>query len=198
MLPALKALEGHTGVPFSRVCKRIAAAEGVTACELEETLLNGERTFVHRVRSAVFYLAHARLVEPTYRGRWRLTKEGQKVLADPPRRIDRKYLERYPAVQAWRRSQSSGSFNSEAESSLWNALTDTPQDKRLPGFVIVFLILVAMPIVAVALLSLIIGFFFALVHSPILTLIGLFLLFVFCLGKIIDNVRSKERRRFGK
>ena len=103
MLPALKALAGGREAPLFDVREHIAAAERLTADDLQEMLPSDRQSvFVNRVSWAVIYLGRAGLTERVRRGVWRLTAEGERLLADPPSRIDMDYLRKYPAYVAWR------------------------------------------------------------------------------------------------
>lgn len=53
--------------------------------------------FVNRVHWATTYLKKAGLLEATGRAQVRITSEGRRVLADPPARVDRSFLLRYPS-----------------------------------------------------------------------------------------------------
>ena len=103
MLPVLKALAGGRETPIAEVRKRIAVSERLTVADMKEMLPTARQSvFVNRVSWAISYLGNAGLAERIRRGRWRLTVEGEKLLADPPVRIDLNYLQRYPAYVSWR------------------------------------------------------------------------------------------------
>ena len=129
MLPALKALAGGREAPVSEVRERIAAAERLTVDDVREMLPSGRQSvFVNRVSWAVMYLGRAGLTERVRRGVWRLTGEGERLLADPPSRIDMNYLRKYPAYVAWRTGKSTPSSSGEAVSSMSDGSTDTPEE----------------------------------------------------------------------
>ncbi len=50
------------------------------------------------------YLGKAGLVELTGRGRFLITEEGRRVLSDPPKRIDIKFLEKFPQFRTFRQA----------------------------------------------------------------------------------------------
>ena len=103
MLPALEALSGGVEVPLSKVRERVAAAEGLTAEDMRELFSRSHQTiFTNRVSWAVIYMQRAGLVEKVRRGGYRLTAEGERVLAQAHPRIDNEFLGRYPAFVKWR------------------------------------------------------------------------------------------------
>jgi restriction endonuclease Mrr len=63
--------------------------------------LNDDRSS-NRANWAKSYLAKAGLVKLTGRGLFIITKEGQDVLANPPKRIDIKFLEQFSDFKAFR------------------------------------------------------------------------------------------------
>lgn len=66
-------------------------------------LPSGQQTrFSNRVNWAKSYLAKAGLVKLTGRGLFIITDEGRNVLANPPTRIDIKFLEQYPDFNLFR------------------------------------------------------------------------------------------------
>ena len=78
--------------------ERVASAEGLKAEDLQEMLPSGrQRAFVNRVAWALNYLLRAGLVERARRGVYRVADEGKRLLADPPNRVDIKYVRRFPA-----------------------------------------------------------------------------------------------------
>ena len=85
MLPALEALAGGREAPLSEVRERIAAVERLSIDDLWEMLPSGRQSvFVNRVSWALTYLGRAGLTERVRRGVWRLTADGESLLADPP------------------------------------------------------------------------------------------------------------------
>ena len=129
MLPALKALAGGKGAPVSEVRKRVAAAERLTVDDMREMLPSGRQSvFVNRVSWAVIYLGRAGLTERVRRGVWRLTAEGESVLADPPARIDMNYLRKYPDYVEWRTGKNAPSSSGNGKSPLSDNSKDTPEE----------------------------------------------------------------------
>ena len=115
MLPALKALSDGEEKPISEIRNHIAEAQGLTPEEMRELLPSGRQpVFVNRVSWALLYLGRAGLSERVRRGVWRLTAEGERLLADAPPRIDMNYLRNYPAYVAWRTGKNTSSSSEDA------------------------------------------------------------------------------------
>ena len=129
MLPAVKALAGGDEIPSSELRARIAVAEGLTSEDTREMLPSGRQTtFKNRVSWVISYLGCAGLTERVRRGVYRLTTEGETLLADPPSRIDINYLRRYPAFVAWRSGEGAPSSNDDAVAAQSKASMDTPEE----------------------------------------------------------------------
>ena len=103
MLPTLKALAGADTSTTAEVRERVAAAEGLTPEALHEVLPSGKATkFANRVGWAIVHLGKAGLVKKVGHGLYQLTAAGTQLLADPPARIDLKFLNNtYPAHATW-------------------------------------------------------------------------------------------------
>ena len=83
MLPALKALSDGAEKPVSEIRNYIAEAQGLTPEDMRELLPNGRQpVFVNRVSWALIHLSRAGLSERVRRSVWRLTTEGEKLLAN--------------------------------------------------------------------------------------------------------------------
>ncbi len=102
MLPVLR----HSAageVLIGDVIETLATEFALTDEERSSLLPSGRQTtFANRVHWAKSYLGKAGLVELTGRGRFRVTEDGQRVLTSPPKRIDIKFLEKYPQFKAFR------------------------------------------------------------------------------------------------
>lgn len=103
MLPVLKALDDGSETPVSEIRSRVATAEGLTKEDLREMIPSGRQTvFANRFGWALSNLGYAGLTKRIRHGVWRLTAEGQKLLKDPPSRIDLNHLRNhYPAFTKW-------------------------------------------------------------------------------------------------
>ena len=130
MLPVLKALAGGTETPLSEVRARVAAAEGLTPEDVRELLPGGRQTvFVNRISWAAISLRRAGLLERVKRGVYRLTAEGERLLAKASPRIDRKFLRNYPAYREWAlRSKNVQTRNEEPAPVPLDDTADTPEE----------------------------------------------------------------------
>lgn len=132
MLPVLKVLAGGREVSVSKVRTHVAASLRLTVDDMREVLpKSGQSVFANRVAWAVAYLRGAGLVERVGRGVWRLTAEGESCLANPPARIDRNYLRRYPAFVAFIGSPTDKNpppSSGVVESVVLDRFKDTPEE----------------------------------------------------------------------
>ena len=106
MLPVLKALSDGRETSIAEVREHVAAAGGLTQEDLGELLPSGRQSvFVNRIAWAVTHMGHAGLMEKIRRGVYRLTSEGEILLAKSPPKIDLKVLQNYSAYVDWRRGK---------------------------------------------------------------------------------------------
>ncbi|GJD41970.1 restriction endonuclease [Methylobacterium bullatum] len=105
MLPVLR--EAAAGeVRIGDVVERLTDSFHLNPEERSHLLPSGRQTtFANRVHWAKSYLGKAGLVELTRRAHFRITARGREVLAQPPDRIDVKYLTRFPEFQSFRSAQ---------------------------------------------------------------------------------------------
>ena len=109
MLPVLRALADGNDTAVREVRERVANAEGLTDKDLQEMLPSGrQRTFTNRVAWALDYLLRAALVERVRRGVYRVADEGKRLLAKPPKRLNIRYLRRFPAFVASKKEAEKG------------------------------------------------------------------------------------------
>jgi restriction system protein len=88
---------------IGEVIEKLASELALTDEERSALLPSGRQsTFANRVHWAKTYLGQAGLLESTGRGRFRITEEGRQALASSPKRIDVKFLEKYPQFRAFR------------------------------------------------------------------------------------------------
>lgn len=103
MLPVLNALAGGAATPLSEVREQVASAEGLTPEDAQETTPGSRQPrFANNVSWAAIYIERAGLVARVKRGVYRLTEEGERLLAQSPKRIDMGVLSRYPAYVQWK------------------------------------------------------------------------------------------------
>lgn len=101
-LPVLR-LAADGEVRIADAIEQLAAKFGLSLEERSHLLPSGRQaTFANRVHWAKTYLSKGGLVESTRRWHFRVTDLGRQVLADPPLRIDLKYLAKFPGIQSFR------------------------------------------------------------------------------------------------
>ena len=130
MLPALKALSDGAEKPVSEIRNHIAETQGLTLEEMQELLPSGRQpVFVNRVSWALIHLSRAGLSERVRRSVWRLTTEGEKLLANEPRRIDMNYLRNYPAYVAWQPGKNTPPLSEDAARMPPDDSANTPEEE---------------------------------------------------------------------
>ena len=92
MLPVLKAFSDGSDVQVADVCRRVAAAEGLTQDDLLERTRSGETKFNDRVSWSITHFLFAGLVVRVRRSVYRITPDGKQLLSRDPNRIDMKLL----------------------------------------------------------------------------------------------------------
>ncbi len=98
MGPVLRATADGDHHTMKDIVATLAREFALTAEELETRLPSGGQSlFANRVHWAATYLKKAGLLEATGRAQVRITPEGRAVLSNPPARIDRAFLLRYPS-----------------------------------------------------------------------------------------------------
>lgn len=102
MLPIVRMTGDGQDHRISNLVEALCAEFRLTEEDLDQRLASGQRTIYNRTHWAVTYLTKARVLERLGRGTVRITDRGQQVLADPPTRIDVKYLARFPESVAFR------------------------------------------------------------------------------------------------
>lgn len=114
MLPVLG--EAATGEKrIGDVVERLADQFGLSPEDRSHLLPSGRQTtFANRVHWAKSYLGKAGLVELTRRAHFQITPRGREVLAQPPARIDIKFLSRFPEFQSFRIAQDGAEEQAEA------------------------------------------------------------------------------------
>ena len=129
MLPILNALADGQEQPISQVRERVAAAEQLSAEDLQERLPSGRQAvFVNRVSWAVWHMEHAKLLERVRRGVYWLTQEGKCLLASQPSHIDLKLLREYPAYREWIPEETTLTSNKGGSPDPTEEISDTPEE----------------------------------------------------------------------
>lgn len=128
MLPLLRfAADGNDHT--TREAVEVLATEfQLTPAERNELLASGQQAiFNNRIGWANSYLKKAGLLESPRRGTLRLTPRGSEVLGNNPKRIDVKFLERFPEFIQFRDASRSNRETQSTESSA-AATEQTPEE----------------------------------------------------------------------
>ena len=129
MLPVLKALSGGVEMPISKVRVYVADTEGLTTEDVRELLPSGrQQVFTNRIAWAVTHMSHAGLVEKVRRSVYKLTKEGERLLAQAPTRIDLKILRNYSAYAEWKTGQSAPAASGDTALAVSEDESVTPEE----------------------------------------------------------------------
>jgi restriction system protein len=106
MLPVLKS-SSRGEVRIGDVVDLLATEFELSDDERAALLPSGRQTtFANRTHWAKSYLLKAGLVEATGRGRFKISEAGAKVLTLLPKKIDIKFLERFPSFKEFRQTPS--------------------------------------------------------------------------------------------
>lgn len=107
MLPMLQMMSDGYEYETSQLNENLAQYFGLTETERHERLPSGRQTtLTNRVSWTVIYLYKTGLLEKVRRATYRIAKRGYDVLEENPKRVDLKYLARFPELEAFRRSSS--------------------------------------------------------------------------------------------
>jgi restriction system protein len=97
MLPFLQSVADKAEHTIAEMFGVLAKHFSLTVEDIKELVPSGRETrFKNRVYWARVYLAQARLIDATGRGRFKITDRGTGLLASKPSTIDMKMLEQYP------------------------------------------------------------------------------------------------------
>ncbi|MDX2042664.1 MAG: restriction endonuclease [Acidobacteriota bacterium] len=105
MLPLLRHLADGAERTNQESFDALAQEYNLTNAERAQLLPSGRQTvFRNRVAWAKAHFKHAGLIESPRRGVYRITDRGREVLAESPKRIDLKFLDRFPSHHEFRYS----------------------------------------------------------------------------------------------
>lgn len=130
-LPTLHFLSDGKDRDKTEVASHLVTVFPITDEEINEILPSGKQTkFMNRIAWTRTYFAKAGLVEPTSRGRFRITQRGMDLLATKLETMDVRTLKQYPEFTAFHQS-SSGSGDSTAVETVIPATTsdETPEER---------------------------------------------------------------------
>jgi restriction system protein len=106
MGPVLRAAAAGSDRTIKDIGADVARQFGLSGDELDTRLPSGGNLFANRINWAATYLKKAGLLESAGRAQVRITAEGRSVLSNPPQRIDRAFLLRYPSFVAFVQTRS--------------------------------------------------------------------------------------------
>jgi restriction system protein len=135
MLPFLKIAGDGREHSFSETVE-ILAKELLSNEDLKEMLPSGQSRFENRAGWARTHLKKAGLLEPTGRGRFRITPRGREVLNNPPDKINIKFLMQFPEFVEFRKVARQGNkatpdeINDEPDQTPEEALENSYQRLR--------------------------------------------------------------------
>jgi len=103
MLPTLRALRDGGEAKLSELPERVAEAENLAPEDVSEMYPSGSTSILKdRVSWGLTYMRNAGLVERPRRGVYRITPQGEELLAKEPARIDMSLLREYPSFSKWK------------------------------------------------------------------------------------------------
>jgi restriction system protein len=128
MLPVLRQA-ASVEVRISDVIERLADEFNLSSEERSHLLPSGRQTtFANRVHWAKSYLGKAGLIELTRRAHFRITDLGRSVLANPPEKIDIRFLSQFEGFQTFRDGQDGTEPTSQEQQDDTAAPTLTPDE----------------------------------------------------------------------
>jgi restriction system protein len=127
MLPFLRIAADGQEHSFSETVEALAKQFHLSDEDWKETLPSGQPRFENRVGWTRTHLKKAGLLEPTGRGRFRITDRGKQVLKSPPDKIDLKFLMQFPEFVEFRRASHQGT-KPEADTEVNDEPDQTPEE----------------------------------------------------------------------
>lgn len=112
MLPVLKSA-AKGSVYISDIVKQLADEMHISEEDRKLTISNGSSLLYSRISWAKTYLMQAGLLESIGRGQFTITSEGKALLAQNPKQINNKLLEKYPGFNAFKQRSKKKKDNAE-------------------------------------------------------------------------------------
>ncbi len=112
MLPVLKSASKGS-VYISDVVKQLADEMHISEEDRKLTISNGSSLLYGRISWAKTYLMQAGLLESVGRGQFTITSAGETILAQNPKQINNKILEKYPSFNAFKQRSKKKKDNAE-------------------------------------------------------------------------------------
>lgn len=131
-LPTLELLSDGEERDKKQVSEHLVTVFQITPDEINEILPSGRQTkLMNRIAWTRTYFAKAGLVEPTSRGRFRITQRGRDLLGTGLERMDVRTLKQYPEFAAFHQSSSGGSDSTSSETGITTPIIDETPEERL-------------------------------------------------------------------
>jgi len=119
MSPILVIAKDRAEHSVGEVTQRLANSYNLAEEDRRERLPSGRQLkFNNRVGWALTHLKKAKVLEPTEKGKFRVTDRGMKLLSDIPLGVDNKVLEQFPEFREFRQLERKED---------WGILTNVPQ-----------------------------------------------------------------------
>lgn len=129
MLPLLQIASDGKEYSMQEARDELAKFFELSEEELEERLPSGlQTTFSNRVAWAKSYLTQADLLESPKRGKFHISERGKTVLKEGPKRINIKYLERFPEFQEFRQASKKNQTEKTTKSIAEQKQSATPEE----------------------------------------------------------------------
>jgi restriction system protein len=131
MLPALESLADGKPHSMKEIRDSVAQKMGVTDKDRDEKLQSGTSRFDNRIAWIRAHFVFAKLVESPMRGEIQITERGKEVLQSNLKKIDLRFLQKFPEYAEARDRKRNGSAISSGEAT---ADTDTPEESLEKSF----------------------------------------------------------------
>jgi restriction system protein len=131
MLPALQFLGDGKPHSMKEIRDFVAHKMGVSDEDREEKLQSGSSRFDNRIAWIRAHFVFAKLVESPVRGEIQITERGKEVLESNPKKIDLRFLQKFPEYAEARDRKRDGSSISNGEGT---TDSDTPEESLEKSF----------------------------------------------------------------
>jgi restriction system protein len=131
-LPTLEFLSDGKDRDKAEVAGHLVAVFPITEDEANEILPSGKQTkFMNRIAWTRTYFAKAGLVEPTTRGRFRITQRGRDLLATGLEKMDVRTLKQYPEFAAFHQASANNGDTTGSDTVIPVTPGDETPEERL-------------------------------------------------------------------
>ncbi len=134
MLPLLRFAEDNDEHATREAAESLAQVFQLSDADKEELLPSGQNTiFGNRVYWGITHLKHAKLLESTRRGFFRITQRGIQVLQQNPSRIDHKFLKEFAEYRQFITPRRDKTTSEETAESIVETITSQTPEELLEG-----------------------------------------------------------------